>query len=104
MFGLQMIGGAVRKMFRQTVCQQAIEGSLEGLADAVETLTGQRPELPTVVDFTSGSQKGVAPRLAGSEGANGTNGSQGTNSTNGTAKRGRGRPKKAAAGVGSAKR
>ena len=92
MFGLQMIGSTVRKLFRQTVCQQAIEGSLEGLADAVETLTGQRPELPTVVDVNF-SQEGVPPRLAGSE------------SANGSAKRGRGRPKKPAkVGVGAAKR
>lgn len=46
MFGLDLLGNVVRKFFRDRAKAEAMRGTLEGIADALEDLTGERPALP----------------------------------------------------------
>jgi hypothetical protein len=47
MFGIDLLGGVVRRLFRERSRAAALEGTLEGIADALERIIGERPELPS---------------------------------------------------------
>lgn len=66
MFGLDVLRNVVKGFFRSEAKAAAIEGTLEGIADALEHITGERPELPCDVigvgrlENTGSNGKGTA--------------------------------------------
>ena len=46
MFGLSLVRGIVERVFRAEARAAAMQGILQGITDALEEITGQRPELP----------------------------------------------------------